>query len=80
MRHILNSAGMKRFSKYQFDMVRLGIRVVWDMRTACRAQLYAYKVRLLQYLLKFRSMPAGTTEGIVKKGNNFSTIKNWLEC
>ncbi len=27
MRHILNSAGIERFSQYQFDMVRLGIGV-----------------------------------------------------
>lgn len=66
MRHILNSAGIERFSKYQFDMVRLGIghygiSALPDVRLK---QVCALKTIVLQ----IKTVKAGETVGYSRNG------------
>jgi len=66
MRHILNSAGIERFSEYQFDMVRLGIGHygISSLPDVKLKQVCALKTVILQ----IKTVKAGETVGYSRKG------------
>jgi len=66
MRHILNSAGIERFSEYQFDMVRLGIGHygISSLPEVNLKQVCALKTVILQ----IKTVKAGETVGYSRKG------------
>jgi alanine racemase len=66
MRHILNSAGIERFSEYQFDMVRLGIGHygISSLPDVKLKQVCALKTIILQ----IKTVKAGETVGYSRKG------------
>ena len=66
MRHILNSAGIERFSEYQFDMVRLGIGHygISSLPDVKLKQVCALKTIILQV----KAVNAGETVGYSRKG------------
>ena len=66
MRHILNSAGIERFSEYQFDMVRLGIGHygVSSLPDVKLKQVCALKTIILQ----IKTVKSGETVGYSRKG------------
>ncbi len=66
MKHILNSAGIERFAKYQFDMVRLGIGHygISAIDNANLEEVCTLKTTILQT----RSVKAGETVGYNRKG------------
>lgn len=66
MRHILNSAGIERFSEYQFDMVRLGIGHygISSLPEINLKQVCALKTVILQ----IKTVKAGETVGYSRKG------------
>ena len=79
MRHILNSAGIQRFTKYQYDMVRLGIgsygiSTVADVKLKPVASLKAKVVQVRK--LNPEDGPVGyNLKGIVEKpGTEVATI------
>lgn len=64
-RHILNSAGIERFSKYQYDMVRLGIGLYGiSAKGRCLAQVGTLKSSIAQ----IKTISAGKTIGYSRKG------------
>lgn len=67
MYHILNSAGIERFTQYQFDMVRLGIGIygVSAVQGVKLAPVASFKVKILQ--IKELSKGDGTI-GYSRKG------------
>ncbi|HLN73307.1 MAG TPA: bifunctional UDP-N-acetylmuramoyl-tripeptide:D-alanyl-D-alanine ligase/alanine racemase [Prolixibacteraceae bacterium] len=65
-RHILNSAGIERFSHYQFEMVRLGIGL-YGVSALGNTQIYSIS-RLKTSISQLRHIPAGQTVGYGRKG------------
>lgn len=66
IKHILNTAGIERFTQYQFDMVRLGIGL-WGMNCVNQDKLrnvMALSTRIMQ----IRHLEAGETVGYGRKG------------
>jgi alanine racemase len=66
IRHILNSAGIERFSEYQFEMVRLGIGLYGV--SACGNQQIKSISRLKTSISQIRKVDAGQTVGYGRKG------------
>ena len=66
MAHILNSAGIERFSEYQFDMVRLGIGH-YGMSAVDSSRLEEV-CTLKTNILQIRKVPASETVGYSRKG------------
>lgn len=66
MAHILNSAGIERFSDYQFDMVRLGIGH-YGM-SAVDSNRLEEVCTLKTNILQIRKVPASETVGYSRKG------------
>lgn len=65
MRHILNSAGIERFSRYSFDMVRLGIGLHGISAVgAALAPVSTFKT----YIASIRHVKAHETVGYGRKG------------
>jgi len=66
IRHILNSAGIERFSEFQFDMVRLGIGHygISSLPEVSLKQVCALKTIILQ----IKNVKAGETVGYSRKG------------
>ncbi|WP_251623534.1 bifunctional UDP-N-acetylmuramoyl-tripeptide:D-alanyl-D-alanine ligase/alanine racemase [Odoribacter lunatus] len=65
MRHILNSAGIERFSRYSFDMVRLGIGLHGiSAAGAALTPVSSFKT----YIASIRKVKAGETIGYGRKG------------
>ncbi len=66
LKHILNSAGIERFSKYQFDMVRLGIGHygISALDSGKLEEVCTLKTTILQ----IREVAAGETVGYSRKG------------
>lgn len=66
IRHILNSAGIERFSEFQFDMVRLGIGHygISTLPEVSLKQVCALKTIILQ----IKNVKAGETVGYSRKG------------
>ena len=65
-RHVLNSAGIERFSaKYQYDMVRLGIGLYGISVTNAELQPIA---TLTSTLAQIKHLKAGSTVGYSRKG------------
>lgn len=65
IRHILNSAGIERFSEYQHDMVRLGIGL-YGVSAVDNARLKNV-VTLKSYISQIRPVKAGETVGYSRK-------------
>jgi alanine racemase len=67
MYHILNSAGIERFTKYQFDMVRLGIGIygVSSVKGIKLSPVASFKCKVLQVK---KLMPSDGTIGYGRKG------------
>ncbi|OFX60954.1 MAG: hypothetical protein A2066_02125 [Bacteroidetes bacterium GWB2_41_8] len=65
-RHILNSAGIERFSQFQFEMVRLGIGLYGV--SACNNGQIRSISRLKTSVSQIRKIPAGQTVGYSRKG------------
>ena len=66
LRHTLNSAGIERFSQYQFDMVRLGIGL-WGVSCCNEDQLRnvcSFSTRIMQ----LKEVKAGETIGYSRRG------------
>jgi alanine racemase len=64
-RHILNSAGIERFPKYQYDMVRLGIGLFGISATdASLAQVGTLNSSIIQ----LKNLKKGQTVGYSRKG------------
>jgi alanine racemase len=66
LRHTLNSAGIERYSQYQFDMVRLGIGL-WGVSCCNEDQLRnvcSFSTRIMQ----LKSVKAGETIGYSRRG------------
>ncbi|MEE1091439.1 MAG: alanine racemase, partial [Paludibacteraceae bacterium] len=66
LRHTLNSAGIERFSQYQFDMVRLGIGL-WGVSCCNEDQLRnvcSFSTRIMQ----LKAVKAGETIGYSRRG------------
>ena len=82
MWHILNSAGIERFTSYQFDMVRLGIGIygISALKDVHLMPVASFKVKILQlkhllpkdgaigYGRKGRIAPEGTTIATIPAG------------
>lgn len=66
MKHILNSAGIERFSQYQFDMVRLGIGH-YGMSSVDNALLEEV-CTLKTTILQIRNVPATETVSYCRNG------------
>lgn len=64
-RHILNSAGIERFTKYQMEMVRLGIGL-YGVSAVDNSKLRNVAT-LKSYISQIRTVPAGTTVGYGRK-------------
>lgn len=65
LRHILNSAGIERFSEYHFDMVRLGIGLHGISAVGARLQpVSSFKT----YIVAIRDVKADQTVGYGRKG------------
>lgn len=65
MRHILNSAGIERFSPYSFDMVRLGIGLHGiSAASAALTPVSTFKT----YIASVRKVKSGETVGYGRKG------------
>ena len=66
LRHTLNTAGIERFSQYQFDMVRLGIGL-WGVSCCNEDQLRnvcSFSTRIMQ----LKAVKAGETIGYSRRG------------
>ena len=66
LRHILNSAGIERFSEYQYDMVRLGIGMYGI--SAVNPDALKNVSTLKTTILQIRSLEAGQSVGYSRKG------------
>ena len=65
LRHILNSAGIERFTEYSFDMVRLGIGLHGISAVGAALQpVSSFKT----YISSIRNVPAAQTIGYGRKG------------
>lgn len=66
LKHILNSAGIERFSEYQYDMVRLGIG---HYGISAKNQQYVRNVCTLKTtILQIKKVAHGETVGYSRKG------------
>ncbi len=66
-RHILNSAGIERFSKYQFDMVRLGIGLYGVNPSPESKDLHTVS-QLRSTILQIKEIEAGESIGYNRNG------------
>jgi alanine racemase len=72
-RHILNSAGIERFSEYQFDMVRLGIGL-WGVGAITNYELRITNEKLKNVcslstkIIQIKNVSAGQSIGYGRKG------------
>lgn len=66
LRHILNTAGIERFSEHQFDMVRLGIGL-WG-HNCCNTDMLRNVCSLQTRIMQLKMVSAGETVGYSRKG------------
>lgn len=66
IKHVLNSAGIERFTDYQFDMVRLGIGL-YDVSALPGVKLETV-CTLKTVILQIREVKAGDTVGYSRRG------------
>ena len=66
IKHILNSAGIERFSDYQFDMVRLGVGL-WGV-SADSANNLRNVCSLYTKIIQIKDVKAGDTVGYSRRG------------
>jgi len=77
IRHILNSAGIERFSQYQYDMVRLGIGIygISALKGVKLAPAASLKVKILQIKhLKEGTVGYGRHGKVAEEGTVTATI------
>ena len=69
-RHILNTAGIMRYPKYQYDMVRLGIGLygISPLPPEATAIKLRAVARLSSTIISLKHWPAETTVGYGRKG------------
>ena len=65
IKHILNSAGIERFAKYQMDMVRLGIGL-YGVRASAQRGMHNVST-LKTTILQIQQVPAGDSIGYSRK-------------
>ena len=68
LRHILNTAGISRFSRYQFDMVRLGIGLYGVPTCEADKGLLQPVVSLKTTITQIKHVPAGDSIGYNRHG------------
>lgn len=66
LRHTLNTAGIERFSEYQFDMVRLGIGL-WGVN-CCNEDKLRSVCSLSTRIMQIKTVEAGETVGYNRRG------------
>ncbi|MDR2765179.1 MAG: bifunctional UDP-N-acetylmuramoyl-tripeptide:D-alanyl-D-alanine ligase/alanine racemase [Tannerella sp.] len=66
IRHILNSAGIERFTAYQFDMVRLGIGL-YGISALAGSETLQPVCTLKTVILQIQEVPAGSSIGYGRK-------------
>lgn len=66
LKHILNTAGIERFSEYQFDMVRLGIGL-WGVNCVNEQKLRNV-CSLSTRIMQLKTVKAGDTVGYNRRG------------
>jgi alanine racemase len=62
LRHVLNSAGIERFTEYQFDMVRLGIGL-YGISALAGSEALQPVCTLKTTILQIQDVPAGSSVG-----------------
>jgi alanine racemase len=67
-RHVLNSAGVIRFSEAQFDMVRLGIGLYGIAPTSHEQRQLQHVATLRTAISQIKNVPANETVGYSRKG------------
>ena len=65
LRHILNSAGISRFTEYQYDMVRLGIGLYGI--SACKEDKVSTVISLKSTIVQIKEYEIGETVGYSRK-------------
>lgn len=73
VKHILNTAGIERFSEYQFDMVRLGIGLYGCSPN--RMEGLERVIRLRTTILQVKDIPAGEPIGYGCHGTHDKPVK-----
>ncbi len=68
LKHILNSAGVERFSKYSYDMVRLGIGLYGFCTNNALAGKLQNVISLKTVVSQIKNVPANETVGYNRKG------------
>ena len=68
LRHILNTAGITRFTKYQFDMVRLGIGLYGVPTCKADEGMLETVVSLKTTINQIKGIPAGDSIGYNRHG------------
>lgn len=68
LRHLLNSAGILRFSEAQFDMVRLGIGMYGIAATSHEQQQLQQVATLRSAISQIKNVPANETVGYSRRG------------
>ena len=68
LRHILNTAGISRFTKYQFDMVRLGIGLYGVSTCEAEKGVLQPVVSLKTTINQIKCIPAGDSIGYNRHG------------
>lgn len=66
LRHTLNTAGIERYSEYQFDMVRLGIGL-WGVN-CCNSEQLRNVCSLSTKIIQLKVVPKGETVGYNRRG------------
>ncbi len=68
IKHVLNSAGISRFTNHQYDMVRLGIGLYGVDATAAQQNKLQSVGTLKTIISQIKDVPAGATIGYSRKG------------
>ena len=75
IKHVLNSAGISRFTNHQYDMVRLGIGLYGVDATAAQQNKLQSVGTLKTIISQIKDVPAGATIGYSRKGVVLSPIR-----
>lgn len=68
LKHVLNSAGVERFSKYSYDMVRLGIGLYGFCTNNALAGKLQNVISLKTVVSQIKNVPGGSSIGYNRKG------------
>ena len=75
LRHILNTAGITRFTQYQFDMVRLGIGLYGVPTCKADEGVLETVVSLKTTINQIKDIPAGDSIGYNRHGRAFHDMR-----